>query len=271
MFHEPPKQFLYSAYRVETEHACPCGTTKSGSATAFILEASPKTPWIVTNRHVMDLDYRHPTSKYKDFSLLNFSITGRRPDDSSYTFRLHPEARYFLHSDPENDVVLIEPRIWWDSPKDAEKGFFWHFTLEHLADATLFSGSIWPFDVVCYAGFPDQHDKLGNRPIIRSGRIASDPKFDYSWDRSPHGMCVAYEGFSFSGSSGSPVFAPPRGMQGIPDSRHGYLIGVNAGHVPNYPTGHSGISYFYKSTVILEIIEQHDLQNISHSDQSYSP
>ena len=75
-------------------------------------------------------------------------------------------------------------------------------------------------------------------------------------------MCVAYEGFSFPGASGSPVYAPPRGAHGIPDSRDGYLIGVNAGHVPTHPAGHSGISYFYKSTVLLDIIEQNNLKEV---------
>ncbi len=99
------------------------------------------------------------------------------------------------------------------------------------------------------------------RPIMRTGTIASDPKFDYSWDKSSHGNCIAYEGFSSEGASGSPIFAPPRGMTGIPNSRHGYLIGINAGHIPEQ-YGHSGISYFYKSTVILEIIEKYKLRDL---------
>jgi len=259
MFHEPPLQFLYSAYRVETEHRDSVGTVKSGSATAFVLEVGPKVPWIVTNRHVVDLDYRQPCAKYKNFTLSAFTITGRRSDDSSYTFRLHSDARFFFHNDAENDVVLIEPRIYWDNIPEHERSLHWHFGLEHLADRSTFLDSMHPLDLVCYAGFPDQHDKLGNRPIVRSGHIASDPRFDYSWDRSHHGQCIAYEGFSFSGASGSPVFAPPRGLHGIPNSRHGFLVGVNAGHVPSQPYGHSGISYFYKSTVILEIIKEHGL------------
>jgi len=131
--------------------------------------------------------------------------------------------------------------------------------MEHLANESIFK-MIEPFDLICYSGFPPQHDKLGDRPIIRSGHIASDPQFNYSWDDVPHGQCVAYEGFSYEGSSGSPIFAPPRGMNHIPNSRNGYLIGINAGHIPNN-NGHSGISYFYKSSVILEIIEANDLIN----------
>lgn len=261
MFHELPQQFIYSSYFINTQFAHPDSTTISGTATAFVLEVAAKTPWIVTNRHVVDIDYRQLTPKYKDFRLVGLSITGRRSDDSIYTFNLHPDAEIYHHTDIENDVVMIQPRIWFDTDEESLVSLHWHFGLEHLADEKVFSESVCPFDLVCYTGFPDQYDKLGNRPILRSGHIASDPQFDYSWDQLPHGRCVAYEGFSSSGASGSPIFAPPRGMNGIPNSRHGYLIGVNAGHVPTQPQGHSGISYFYKSTVILDIIEQNELSN----------
>src|SRR5690606_27832410 len=126
--------------------------------------------------------------------------------------------------------------------------------VEHLASQDTFK-TIHAFDLICYAGFPEPHDKRAVRPIVRGGRIASDPRHSYSWNREQQGDCVAYEGFSSEGASGSPVFAPSRGARGIPNSRHGYLVGVNAGHVPER-FGHSGISYFYKSTVILDIIER---------------
>ncbi|WP_411358652.1 trypsin-like peptidase domain-containing protein [Pseudidiomarina salilacus] len=250
MFHEPPKQFLYSAYKLEVEFQDDCGTIKTGTATAFILEVAESTPWIVTNRHVIDLNYKQDSAKYKNFKLVKLSMTGRRADDSVYTLNLHPNARVFTHDDEENDVALIEARIYLYG----NSGFHWHFGMEHLATEEILK-SVEPFDLVCYAGFPQQHDKLGKRPIIRSGHIASDPQYDYSWDGKPRGQCVAYEGFSSAGSSGSPVFAPPRGMQNISNSRNGYLIGVNAGHIPDIQ-GHSGISYFYKSTAILEIIKK---------------
>jgi hypothetical protein len=253
MFHEPPKEFLYSAYKVEATHSDSIGTNKSGVATAFVLEIAKGDPWIVTNRHVVDLNYRQPTLKYKDFKLSKLQITGRRADDTVYTLQLHEDARIFFHEDEENDVVVIEARVYLENGKSLH----WHFGMEHLATAEIYK-TINPFDLICYSGFPHQHDKLGDRPIIRSGHIASDPQYSYSWDSSHHGQCVAYEGFSSEGSSGSPVFSPPRGMQHIPNSRHGFLIGVNAGHVPN-ATGHSVISYFYKTTTILEIIEKNSL------------
>ena len=254
MFHEPPKNFLYSAYKLNVEHS-DGSKTISGQATGFVLEVAENTPWIITNRHVIDLDYKKSSAEHKDFKVSQLVITGRRQDDTEYSYRLHEDATFYFHENNENDVVLIRAHCY------VEEGqmFHWHFGLKHLADADTFK-SIEPLDLICYTGFPAQHDKLSNRPILRSGSIASDPQYDYSWNNEYQGQCVAYEGFSSEGASGSPVFAPPRGMSHIPNSRHGFLIGVNAGHIPNQ-YGHSGISFFYKSTVIMDIIERNRLAN----------
>lgn len=256
MYHQPQENFLYSAYKIEVEYSNGV-KTKSGTATGFILEISKGNHWIVTNRHVIDLNYKKDDVKFKEFKLSKFLITGRKSDDTEYTLRLHENADFYFHNDYENDVALIKPHVYFDDGKTAS--LHWHFGMEHIADQEIYK-TIKPFDLICYSGFPNPHDKFSNRPILRSGNIASDPKYNYSWNKNYQGHCVAYEGFSSGGASGSPVFAPPRGLRNIPNSRHGFLIGINAGHIPeNF--GHSGISYFYKTTVILEIISQNNLNN----------
>jgi hypothetical protein len=261
MYHEPPPDFLYTAYLVKTKFVHPDGTFKEGAGTGFVLAIKDNLSVIVTNRHVIDIDYRQPSPKYKDFFLQELSITGRRADDTTYTFTLHPGAKGFFSDHIENDIVLIEPRVYENDPEQFAKGLHWHFGIDHLATQEVFDTLLHPYDDVAFSGFPEQHDKLANRPILRSGKIASDPKFDYSWSGNFEGNCVAYEAFSSEGASGSPVFAPPRGMHGIPGSRNGYLVGINAGHIPDHNRfgGHSGISYFYKSTVILDIIQSEGL------------
>jgi hypothetical protein len=266
MFGHPTKEFIYSAYRVETLHHDNVGTKKLGTASAFLLGASTGQLWVVTNRHVLDLNYRETTGKYKEFSLAELRVSGRRADDSTYTLKLHRDSAQYVHSDPENDIVLVEARV----DPAANDPWHWCFGIEQLADALIFR-SIQPLDLICYTSFPEQHDKLGGRPILRSGRIASDPQFNYSWDKKARGQCVAYEGFSSPGSSGAPVYAPPRGMTGIPNSRHGYLVGVNSLHFNASLAGHSGISCFYKSTVIIEILEQHGLVAQPHVPYAPAP
>ncbi len=255
MFHEPSDKFLYSAYKIDVSHS-DGNKIITGVATGFVLEISKGVAWIITNRHVIDLDYKQINPKYKNFKLSQFKITGRKSDDTEYSFTLHKNAELYYHDNIENDIVIIRAHVYLQKGESLH----WHFGMSHLADEKIYN-QIKAFDLICYSGFPKTHDKLGNRPIIRSGNIASDPKYDYSWNTDYQGQCVAYEGFSSEGASGSPVFAPPRGLQNIPNSRHGYLIGVNAGHIPSQ-FGHSGISYFYKSTVIHDIIRIHDLMNV---------
>ena len=226
MFHELPKQFLYSSYKIDIEYS-DGSKIINGIATGFIIEIGEAVPWIVTNRHVIDIDYKKSTAKFKDFKLSKFTITGRKADDTEYSFQLHENAAFYFHDDYENDIVLIRAHVYLIEGQS----FHWHFGIKHLADETIFK-EIEPLDLICYTGFPNTHDKFGNRPILRSGNIASDPQFNYSWNNQYQGQCVAYEGFSSEGASGSPIFALPRGLYGIPNSRHGYLIGVNAGHIP---------------------------------------
>lgn len=255
MYYIPPENFLYSAYKIKTKHS-DGQKTFEGTATGFLLDIGNGIAWIITNRHVIDIDYNKPTPKYKDFKLVSLELTGRKPDDTEYTIPIVPDTQIFFHKNYNNDVAMILP----NSPSSDKQNFDWHFNLNHLASKDIFK-QIIPYDVICFSGFPKMHDKFMGRPILRSGRIASDPQFNYSWDENNRGDCVAYEGFSSPGASGSPIFATSRGLPNINNSRGAYLIGVNAGHVPS-DIGHSGISFFYKSTVIHDIIEEHKLKDI---------
>ena len=91
------------------------------------------------------------------------------------------------------------------------------------------------------------------------GSIASDPEFSYS-NKEAKGDCIVYEGFSFGGNSGSPIFALPRGItngSGALAPRQFYFVGINAGHFleKGLQQRHAGLSYFYKSSVILDLID----------------
>jgi hypothetical protein len=101
---------------------------------------------------------------------------------------------------------------------------------------------------------------MSERPILRTGTLASDPRYDYSWTNAFKGQCLAYEAFSFGGSSGSPVFALQKGPKpgagiSFPGFRDLMMIGINAGHLPTENSGHSGISYLYKSSAIVDLID----------------
>jgi hypothetical protein len=254
MFGNPPKQFLYSAYKIVTHFCDDLGSSKSVQGTAFVIAINSDEFAIVTNRHVVDIDYKQSSSKYKDFNLSSIVVSGRRDDDSLYRFSIDSASPIFYSTNTLDDVaVLINPRCQ-TIENMVDMKLFYHFGMEDIADEEFLTSKLAPFDVVAFAGFPEEHDKLAERPLIRGGRIASDPKFDFSLHGKPAGRCIAYEAFSHGGASGSPVYTPAKGFRDLDDSRNGRLIGINAGHLNGDFGQHTGLSYFYRSTVILEIL-----------------
>jgi len=179
------------------------------------------------------------------------ALTGRRADDSLYRFSVARDSEVRFAPEYLDDVVvLLNPRC---TPREnmAEIGLFFHFGFEDIADEA-FLAAIKPFDVVAFSGFPEEHDRIGEHPIVRGGRVASDPRFDFSIFGKPAGRCVAYETQSYRGASGSPVFAPGKGIGS--ELRTGKLVGINAGHLNDTAASHNGLSYFYKSTVLREML-----------------
>jgi hypothetical protein len=125
-------------------------------------------------------------------------------------------------------------------------------------------GRIDVCDMIAFPGYPAYYDRDGDRPIMRMGTIASDPSSNYRDNDMAPARRIAYEALSSGGSSGSPVFALAKGWKAGSGISGGYfrdicVIGVNAGHLvgsdDRLPAYHSGISYCYKSTSILEAIE----------------
>ncbi len=132
MYNFPPHNFLYSAYRIGVVFSD--GQKQlTGSATGFILEIGNGIPFIVTNRHVIDKDYNSLTPKYKDFKLIELSLTSRRQDDSEYTIYINSDTEIYGHDNEQNDVVVIKPK----SRPNEVNTFHYHFTWEHLADAEV--------------------------------------------------------------------------------------------------------------------------------------
>ena len=254
MFAPPPRQLLYLAYKLEVSFSDDAGGTKSVTGTAFLL-ASGELPILVTNRHVVDLDYNAPDMRYKNYRLSKLVVHGRSAEDRRYALELDPSHSFAYPSARENDVAcLIDIRARGPAPSQNFM-MYHHARVEDLATQSDFQDLIWPGDQVYFSGYPSVHDKLDQRPILRAGVIASDPKFNYSRSGKYEGDRVAYEAMSTPGASGSPVYAPARGIGGI----HSYLrkdmiVGINAGHLNETSGIHSGMSYFIKATAIREVL-----------------
>jgi len=263
MFHGMNNQFLYSAYKITATFADSIGNVKSGIGTCFFVKNKNDAVCLVTNRHVLDINYkkRKKGEDTSDYTLRKIEISGKRArsgdnyPESDISFSVLPIVEF--HSDIKNDIACVTKL----HPIDGNDAYISYFIpYSFIAHAADFEQRLVVCDFLAFPGFPEWHDKKENRPILRTGTISSDPRFNYSYKDLVDGNCVAYEAFSFSGSSGSPVFAVQKGPEpgpGIkfPGFRKLLFVGINAGHLNADEKQHSGISYFYKSTAILEVID----------------
>lgn len=261
MFHGLNNQFLYAAYKISATFADDVGNVKSGVGTCFFVMNRRGALCLVTNRHMLDITYKNNDKGLGGYSLRQIDVSGKigragdNYPDGDMVISLAPNVQF--HADTDNDVACITQLVTIGA--GARIDYFIPYTLIATADA--FQNKLTICDFLAFPGFPEWHDKAASRPILRTGTISSDPRFDYSYGDSVKGSCVAYEAFSYSGSSGSPVFAVQKGPKpgaGIdfPGFRDLLFVGINAGHLKTAHDSHSGISYLYKATAILDLIDQ---------------
>jgi len=234
--------FLYSACRIISKFSNKVDTIIF-TGTGFFVEKDAN-PYLITNRHMVDIQYMDYTNQYTGFKLIEFTIDNRRRD---HVTKL-PTDIVDIKIANINEFVFSEE-------------FSIPFSL--IATEDKINNQLSVCDFVAFPGFPDWYDKRNNIPILRTGALASDPRFNYSNTTDFKGNCIAFEAFSFGGSSGSPVFAIQKGFKvglglQVPDNfyREILLIGINAGHFITTEGHHSGISYLYKSSEILKLINK---------------
>jgi hypothetical protein len=265
MFHGLDNRFLYSAYKIVSEFADRSGDPVELQRTGFFLKNAHKQLCFVTNRHMVDLHYPEKDSEHLDFTLRKLTLRGWRCDPSNgyptgiAETTISDTMGMVFSSQRENDIAcIIQPKVKSNGAGTAVIDYF--LPHEVVATSKDFAEKLSVCDFVAFPGYPPWYDQLSQRPILRTGAIASDPRFDYSFSGRYDGKCVGYEAFSFGGSSGSPIFAVQKGPKpgyaiSFPGFRELLMIGVNAGHLKAEKGHHSGISYFYKSPAILDIID----------------
>lgn len=258
MFHSPGRRILYSAYRLSVEHLNQNGLSITINGTAFYVLRDEEL-FLITNRHNVDAVMKN--EKYAGYRPVGLKLSGYFGDDHLSATLAHTELVIGFPNNIEEDVAAINLTnvgFMVDPPQDMTTNYISHSL---LGDQTRLS-TLNICDMVAIPGYPDFYDRNGDRPIMRMGTIASDPDSDYRDVDMRQGRRIAYEAFSSSGSSGSPVFALAKGWklgQGLSGGyfRDMLLVGVNAGHLrgrDDMNTSHSGISYCFKSDCIIEAI-----------------
>ena len=261
MIHGLSNAYLYMAKHVITIWETPEGTIQN-TGTGFFVQKDDDL-FLITNRHVAELTYSHP--EYADAVLKECYCEGYESISKDFTPSTYTSIKienccdFVFHSNPNNDIACLKNPQYIIGTSGT---ITLPIPYSLLATKEQIDTQLMVCDTVAYPGFPNLYDKKNKTPIFRMGSIASDPRVGYAPNATdPDADRIAYEGFSSSGASGSPVFAIQKGFKtgkGIsaPDGfyRPVLLVGINAGHYSN-EEGHSGISWFYKSSAIIEIIE----------------
>ena len=261
MIHGLNNSVLYAAKKITT--IVSNGTdTKECRGTGFFIEKDGHVI-LVTNRHMVEPWYGNPglvgysVQAFEIESYQDYADIGN--PQLINAGRIQNYNEFVFDNNPLNDVACLA-NIKLES---GDMTIHAHIREELVADDHWINEKLSVCDTIAYPGFPKWYDRRNNTPIFRMGTIASDPRLDYSSaHNAPKASLIAYEGFSSGGSSGSPVFAIQKGFpvgDGITTPEGFYrevkLIGINAGHFTSQE-GHSGISYFYKASVIKDIIDR---------------
>lgn len=219
--------------------------------------------FLITNRHVVQPEWKEP--KYQGYKLLSITFDRRDYNETTKNVEVETiEMKSYNMLFAENDIddiaciTNIEVNDCWSKKTP--------ICIEYsmLANSENFEKDLSICDSVAIIGFPIVYDHKHNMPILRSGVISSDPRLDYSFNGRDNGHALAYEAFSTSGASGSPVFAIQKGFKigdGLkaPDGfyRPVMLIGINAGNIETNPDKvHQQMSYMFKSDQIIKLIEK---------------
>lgn len=275
MFHSLRKPFLYAAYQLTSVFRDENNKSKSTNGTCFFVQSAPGRPaLLVTNRHCVDLSYKD--EKYRSHKLDHVAIGGYFQMERFEEFTLPFASRerwVFSQNYAEDVAVAVNPKGFCASGRKTALVPF-VVNKEMLATENDFKVGLDVCDMVAFPGYPSWFDRNGWRPIMRMGSIASDPISDYRWsDRIPPARRLAYEAFSFGGSSGSPVFALAKGIKLGGGLTGGYyrdekLIGINCGHLSDndeFPSHHSGLSYLLKSTAVLDCLRAAEIEQVAES------
>lgn len=256
MIHGLNNRMLYSAKKLSVT----LDNSIITRGTGFFVEKGNDL-FLITNRHVVD-PWRG-NEKLKGHKITEFLLESFESFDANgipcglTTSSILNWEDFRFHPNEANDVACLKnPKIEQEAIINVPIPF------ELLATTEWLNEKLVVCDTIAYPGYPEWYDRRNNTPIFRMGTVASDPRFDYSYNPDePVSALIAYEGFSSGGSSGSPVVATQRGFPtgaGLTAPKDFFreikVIGINAGHFPVGEESHSGISYLYKSSTILDII-----------------
>ena len=263
MYHPIPRHLLEATNRVDvwSENGV---KTITGSGSGFWVHDKSGLAVFITNRHIIDIGYDRSEYRRAGYRLSRLTVSSHStvPRNQGVVVDLNNDDNDIeiqLPTSDDVDIAILIPRT-----SDCQTPPFTIPAHAALADQLFFEDLPWGTQV-SFASFQVWRDSTTQKPILRTGIVSSDPRDDYSSDMvNNRKSALLLEAFSFSGSSGSPIFVSASIPMGSNGSYPIQVIGIMCGHIWNdkdTSVGHRthvGLSYCHKSTVLLEMLSRLD-------------
>lgn len=241
------------------------GNHKEITGTGFWVKNGEKSMF-VTNRHNIDPTLKLGSETKFKLSRLDIQLRQKIGDSlfaSVSYFPVH-ELANSLRVHPTADVaILCNPSF--EAPG---YGYNW-FSIPDFATADFMANSVAAMDIASFIGYPGINgktwwDEQWQLAVARAVNIASWPTLPFTNAGIKTSDVTLVSGLSFSGSSGSPIILHQKGVEvgnGLQGGNYvgPKVIGIMSGHwwgqeSPNDIFFHSGLSYFTRSTAIIDLV-----------------
>ncbi|MHB1693546.1 MAG: hypothetical protein ACYCUW_06660 [bacterium] len=263
---------------------------KPASGTGFWVMTEKKRMIFVTNKHNLEQNiYNNDKENYDLWKLKKIEIDFRfhnNENNQPYTNLIPIDCTEWerIYDDSNNgpDVAILFTEPLMVPKPDFGVPVLQSASQYMLANLNYLNNELQIGDSAYFIGFPglNLNDGEFKFPIIRHCGISSYPLIDFT-DEVKRGnklgiptkeTCLV-NGLSISGSSGSPIFSYQKGIKAGPGIetamlyREPRLIGIMSGRWDDktppisisHFKDHTGLSYFTKSTAILNLINRYDL------------
>ncbi len=272
------KDVVFRVARIRCRFTDSVATSETIVGTGFWVEARSGLIAFVTNGHNLDPSFWQPPRPTLALAEVEIEIRRREataPGISPASIFLYPDVCFFrvenfrtclgLHKGRADCGILLGPEMSrpaeYALPPPA-------FKLTDIADHSFLAESAQTMDAASFIGFPESDgnpwwDERATLPIARMVTLASTPEHTFVNSQIKSEDVVLVSGLSFKGSSGSPVILHSKGIKVDPPLNSWYvpakIIGIMSGHWnESGPVSsmleHSGLSYFTRSTSILEML-----------------
>jgi hypothetical protein len=176
VFHSLDRPFLYSAHKISLAFD-DYGTIKEGTGTCFFVEGPGDRLSLVTNRHVLQPSYEK--SERSHWKLARIRVTGFSPPNYERFECTIIIDKIRFPSSLDEDVALAPVIAVVDGDWAGHRSLLIeNIPASIIATDTDFS-ELFLADTLLFPGYPDWHDKLEGRPIMRRGALSSDPHHNY--------------------------------------------------------------------------------------------